>query len=181
LDKTTLHKIKNGDQQAFRLLVNQYQHMVYTLCYQITQHKQDAEEATQDTFVKVFLSIKTYQDKSKLSSWIYRIGYNTAISKCRLKKLDATAETPEIQDHNLEKQIEEHDHKNLVSKALQFLHPNERGLIVMFYLEELSVKEISEITGVTRSNLKVILHRSRKKLKEILTTNFKKEIQWIKN
>lgn len=181
MDSITLNKIKNGDQQAFRLLVNQYQHMVYTLCYQITQNQLDAEETTQDTFVKIFLSIKSFQEKSKLSSWIYRIGYNTAISKCRLKKTEVSSKTTEIQDNNLEKKINQDDHKTVVSHALQFLHPNERGLIVMFYLEELSIKEISEITGITKSNLKVILHRSRKKLKEILTTNFKKEIQWIRN
>lgn len=179
MDKIVLNKIKSGDQQAFRLLVNQYQHMVFTLCYQICQHQQDAEEASQDTFVKIYLSIKSFEGNAKLSSWIYRIAYNTAISKCRIKKLDKTNKIPDIKDYDLQNQLHQKDSKEIISSALKHLHPNERGLIVMYYLEELSVKEIMDITGITKSNIKVTLFRSRKKLKEILKATYKKELQWM--
>ncbi len=181
MDAKTLIKIQEGDQQAFHLLVNLYKEKVFGLCLKIIQNRELAEETAQDVFIKIFLAIKSFKGDAKLSTWIYRITYNTAISATRKKNVNKT----QIQDDALgsnnltEQTINSKDRQHQLSLAIAQLLPNERGLITMHYLEELSTKEIANITGMTLSNIKVSIHRSRKKLKSILEKQLKNETAWI--
>lgn len=176
MDSHTIDNIINGDQEAFRELVEKYKIMVYSLCCKILQNNEDAEEVSQDVFVKVYLSIKSYRKESKLSTWIYSIAYNTAISKSRKKKYQKEL----ITDKNYTAfDISEIEEKEQINKALKQLYPNERGIIMMYYFEEFSVKEIAEISSLSVSNVKITLHRTRLKLKAILESTVKKELQWM--
>lgn len=168
LNQPILDKILQGDKLAFKQLVAHQKSIVYNLCYKILLNHEDAEEAAQDTFVKVYLSIKSFNKQSKLSTWVYRIAYNTAISKTRKKHLSTTRINEDVSVYEEEQTTDTTTQKKALNKALLTLFPHERGIVVMHYFEGLTVKEISEITGMTVANVKTSLFRSRKKLKKIL-------------
>jgi len=182
LIKNTLH----GDTQSFAKIVDKYKDMVYTISIKILRNKEDAEEVAQDTFVKVYNSLKNFRKESKFSSWIYRIAYNTAISRVRKekkKKADISLDDKEyIKDNitinHITKTLEplEAEERHLyLHKAINSLSTNEQLAVNLFYLEEKSVKEIEEITSWSTSNVKTQLFRARKKLYNKLNQLLKNE------
>jgi RNA polymerase sigma-70 factor (ECF subfamily) len=76
-DQVYIEKIINGDTNAFSILVERYKDLVYTLAIRMVKHKEEAEEITQDTFIKAYKSIHKFKGDSKFSTWIYRVDYNT--------------------------------------------------------------------------------------------------------
>lgn len=129
----------------------------------------DAEELTQDTFLKAFQHLSSFNRKSQFSTWIYRIAYNTALTALRKKNIELTAdeklwntisdtETDDLLDDTSENQIEK------LREALNRLPTDERALITFFYEEEKNISEIAVITGLTEGNVKIKLYRLRKKL-----------------
>lgn len=178
-----IQKVLNGDVHAFEEIVISYQDMVYTLAFRILKNREEAEEIAQDVFIKIYQSLSKFNQKSKLSTWIYRITYNAAINRFRSSKRQPT--TNEIDssfdlvsdstpDALLQLNIEEK--KQFVVKAIQKLGETDRIIITLYYYEELSVTEISEIVGISKQNVKVKLHRSRQKLYNELVDKVDKEI-----
>jgi len=90
-DSFYIEKVINGDTSAYTNLVNKHKDMVYTIALRIARNHQDAEEIAQDVFLKAFQSLESFRQKSKFSTWLYRIVYNTAISKIRKKQPEVTA------------------------------------------------------------------------------------------
>jgi len=86
-EKQLIGKVKRGDTLAFRELVENYQHLAYTVAYNIIKNAQDAEEVVQDSFIKVFGKIDQFKEEAKFSSWLFKIVYNTALSRIRKKQL----------------------------------------------------------------------------------------------
>ena len=172
-DNHYIEKIMTGDTSAYAPLVAKHKNLVFSIVLKILNNREDAEEIAQDTFVKAYQSLKTFERKSKFSTWLYRIAYNTAISKTRKKKLETTA----IDDHLISNystdeivinvdQLEENEQINLIERVMKDLPEDDQLLITLFYKAENSVEEISEITGLSQSNVKVRLHRIRKKMVE---------------
>ena len=137
-----------------------------------TSISKDAEELTQDTFLKAFRHLSSFKAESNFSTWIYRIAYNTAISAVRKKKYDlfdmddtllANISDEQIDDTLSEVQIAK------LNKAMKKLDADERAVITLFYMEDKPVSEIALILGMTESNTKVKLHRIRKKLYVLIT------------
>lgn len=177
-----IQRIREGDADAFRVLVRQYKEMVFALALKMCRNTEDAEEITQDTFVKAFKGIQQFKGKSKFSTWLYQIGYFTAINHIRRKRI----ETTEIQEFSVAEnsqnaldQLELADQKKLIHQALGYLKPDERAVITLFYLEEYSNEEIAQITKMSLANVKVKIHRSRKKLSDIMQTLMKNEVNSI--
>lgn len=172
-------EVKSGNTDAFRSIVDYYRDAVYGLSLRLVSNEMEAEELAQDTFLKVFKSIASYRGESKFSTWLYRITYNTCISHLRKNKPNQV----EIQEYHGSSNFNsgydnllEKDNNNVIKKILKTLKPDDRAIIQLFYLEEKSIKEISEITGFTNSNVKVKLHRSKQKLKSMMEENgFKRE------
>jgi RNA polymerase sigma factor (sigma-70 family) len=186
-DQITIHKVLAGDIPAYSELVNRYSGMVFTLAYNIILNREDAEEIAQDVFVKAFTSLRSYKEQSKFSTWLYRIVVNTALNKKKLRKFITTDITAEITEDEfadahslLQPQYERADIKQFVQKAVNVLPDNERICITMYYLNELSVNEISELTGITVANIKVLLHRGRKRLYAKLDELLKTELNDLK-
>ena len=179
-DTYYIQKVLLGDTTAFTPLVEKYKRMVYTLALKIVVVPEDAEEIAQDAFVKMFQALKEFKGESKFSTWLYKITYHTALSKMRKVKQDVVS----IDESQLgTRNIAETDHflvdlvtseqNALVRRAINHLPADERALITLYYLNESSVKEISEITGDGESNIKVKLFRARKKLWGMLHQHFK--------
>ena len=181
-DRYYISKVLEGDVQAFSYLVDKYKDMVFTLAFRILKNRENAEEVAQDAFVKVYQNLGKFRSKSKFSTWLYRIVYNTAISKVRVKqKTTMSIENQkffEIRDENqnVSKSFDIENNKILLQRLLNKLDESDRALITLYYLDECKISEIAEITGFNRSNIKVKLHRTRKKMQEELHKMMKSEM-----
>ena len=170
-EEKLLQRIKSGDDEAFALLMEQYANQVYALVVRIIQQREDAEELTQDVFLRVFENLPYFNFKSSFSTWLYRIAYNCAISFTRHKRqqyLQIDENRLRLVDDVEVEQIEaiaDNEQKlDALARAIQQLNAEERALVTLFYYEERSVSECAEIVGQSQSNIKVRLHRIRKKL-----------------
>lgn len=170
-DSYYIDKVLGGDVSAYAMLVSKHKNLVFSIAYKILNNREDAEELAQDTFLKAYQSLKTFERKSKFSTWIYRIAYNAAISKTRKKKPEMVGmedhiiynySTDEISSNVY--QLDENEQVVLVMKAMKKLSEDDNLLITLFYKAENSIEDISTITGLSVSNVKVRLHRIRKKL-----------------
>lgn len=181
-DRYYIDKVLKGQVQAFSSLVDKYKDMAFTLALRILRNREDAEEVAQDAFLKVYQNLGKFRSKSKFSTWLYRIIYNTAISKVRVKKEPNVSiedrKFYEIREDESDviKNFEIENNKNILHKLLNILDENERALITLYYLDECKISEISEITGLKNSNIKVKLHRTRKKMQEELQRILKSEV-----
>ncbi|MDQ3100504.1 MAG: sigma-70 family RNA polymerase sigma factor [Bacteroidota bacterium] len=167
---TLLPRIIAGDSRAYAEVVRTYQHMVYTVCHRVLRNSQDAEEATQDSFIKAYQNIRSYSGSAKFSTWLYSIAYRTAISHGRKRSTDGHS-VDEMAQHPAAQRdagLEQTDIKLQLEKALATLDAEDASIISFYYLEELSVEEIVTVTGLSASNVKVKLFRSRKKLSDAL-------------
>lgn len=174
-EKQLIKQILKGDSSSFSILVDQYQDMALTIAFRILGNKQEAEDVVQNAFVKAYFNLNTYRSNSKFSTWFYRIVYNTGITAINKVKSRSEEDFNENTSEDLQKIIAEADHldeqknqKVRVNKAIEQLPRNEAVVISLYYLEEYSVTEISEIMSLTKSNVKIILFRARKKLHDIL-------------
>lgn len=174
-EKDIIEKILKGDTRAFALLIERYEYRVFSLVQRLSGSRENAEELTQDIFVKVYTNLATFNGQSKFSTWLYRIAYNTTISDLRAKKKLKNEkfvddwQTINVSDLvSLLEPLKHEEQKRFLKQALEQLNAKDRFLVESFYLEELKISEISDITGDNEPSLKVRLHRVRKKLYNIL-------------
>lgn len=178
-----IDKVLEGDADAFAPLVDKYKDMVFTIIVKIVGNSADAEELTQDVFLKVYHSLSGFQRKSRFSTWIYRIAYNTAISKTRRKKrvmqsLDEEIATNYSEDAVFEDvyALTDEQQKILVDKAMEKLPEQDYIMITLYYKESSNVADISKTMNLSESNVKVRLHRIRKKLQQEMNALMKKQL-----
>ena len=180
-----IQKVLTGEVRYFEPLIMKYQDMVFTLALRIVKNRDDAQEVAQDTFLKAYQNLNSYQSKAKFSTWIYRICINQAISKTRGKHFTQEQKSIQINEdqHDFKSlndtllQIENQEREKIVKTAIKKL-PDEYGiLLTLFYLEELSIEETSEILQLSISNVKVKLFRARKKFKTLLLKSFGEELK----
>lgn len=186
-DLIYIYKIKQGDITAFSKLIDKYKDMAYNIAYQLTANKEDAEEITQDAFVKIYKSINDFKGKSKFSTWLYSIVHNTAISKLRKKSIN-TLNIDELNGYEInnidETQMQisllnKEDQQKYINKALEVLDPQDRVIVSLYYMEEKKINEIQEITGINDNNIKIRLFRARKKMYSKLFSLLNEDIKTI--
>ena len=167
-DLLYIQKVKAGDFRFFSTIVSKYQNMVFTIVLKIVENREDAEDITQEVFIKVFKSIQQFREDSEFSTWLYRIAYNTTLSELRKRKLFFTSIDDgliSINESFIEENEEETEIKlQYLDKAVKRLPPDEIFLLTLHYMDGQSVENISRISDLTVSNVKVKLHRIRKKL-----------------
>lgn len=177
-----IRNILNGDVQAFEEIVTLYQDMVYTLSYRVLKNREEAEELAQDVFVKVFQSLNNFNMKSKLSTWIYRITYNSSINKYKSNsKQLVTTEIDYKTEYkfNIEPDalfnMSSNEKREIIINSLLKLRETERIIVTLYYYEELPIAEIADIVGISAQNVKIKLYRSRQKLHTELIGKIDKE------
>ena len=180
MDSQYLQKVLAGDHNAFRYFVRKYQDMAFSLAMSIVKTELIAEEAVQDAFVKAYQNIHTFNQKSKFTTWLYRIVVNESLRKIRRKQFD-TAEVEELEDtensiNDAFRSLHEMEQREIINQVLLELPESESLLLRLFYLDEMSMQEIKEVTDLSLANIKVILHRARKRFYTLLERNFKHEI-----
>ncbi len=164
-------RIKDGDTMAFETVINKYTGLAFTVALRIVDSREDAEEVVQDAFFKVFRFINQYKGESKFTSWLYKIVYNTSLTKIKKKKIP-TSELPNelevepmaISESETWISLTRNDREKYLKEAINKLSKEDSLVVTLYYLAENSIPEISEITGWQNSAIKVKLHRARKKL-----------------
>lgn len=167
MDDFYIDKVLNGDKQAFRYFVRHYKDIAYNLAISIVKDNQNAEDVVQEAFIKAFKGLKSFKKDAKFSSWFYRIVVNEAFTYLRKNKIDFA----DIDDQKIalaSEEIKEDQRWVSVQNFMRCLNPKESLVLNLFYLEEKKIAEISNITSWSISNVKVLLHRARKNLKELL-------------
>ena len=163
-----IRKVIEGDTNAFRQLVYKHKDVSLSLAYSILKNKTLAEDVLQDVFMKVFNKLKTFKFKSSFSTWLYRIVINTCYNELKRQKVTLSIDKDSYDDFILPVEnrdyMKENDQKHYINKALTLLKPDEALALRLFYLCELSIKEIKSITNFKTSKIKVDLHRGRDNL-----------------
>jgi RNA polymerase sigma factor (sigma-70 family) len=167
-DPTLIKNILAGDVSSFEELVKKYQDMVFTMTMRILQNHEDAEEVAQDVFIKVYNSLRSFQQKSNFKTWLFRIVYNESIN--RLRTIKNRIKTNDLTDgatlYLVEQSIdnESNEEIKIIQNAIENLPETERTILSLYYYEDMPVKEIAKITELTETNVKTRLFRSRQKL-----------------
>jgi len=182
-DNLLVEATLQGSKTAFRSLVEQYQGYVFSVTLKVLKNREEAEEAAQDTFVKAYRALASFEQRSKFGTWLYRIAWRTAIDRYRVRpanKVSIDDEQSFLQIEDVEptpvEEMQKRNKRALIEQALGQMKPDDAALLTLFYLNEQSVKEISSITRLTESNIKVKLFRLRNVLKNVLVNNLKKEV-----
>lgn len=164
-----------GKTELFAYFLDTYAPQVFNLIARMVGNEKDAEELTQDTFMKAFQRLSSFHSESTFSTWVYRIAYNTALSALRKEKNECLAITDKqwecISDQEADSALNDESEERIAAlqKAVDRLSPEEKAIITWFYEEGKSIAEIAQITKQTESNIKVRLHRIRKKLYILIT------------
>lgn len=167
-DTYYIQRIQAGDTACFACLLDKYSRPVHSLILKVVRNREDAEELAQDVFMKVFKHLSSFKGECSFSTWIYRIAYNTAISETRKKRHEFLAIEESVINNVSEQEVAEaldrtdsSDQIQMLDAALAQLPPDERAIILLFYMKEKTIDEVATITGLTASNIKVKLHRIR--------------------
>ncbi len=179
-------RIKEGDTMAFETVINKYTGLAFTVALRIVDSREDAEEVVQDSFFKVFRFINQYNGESKFSSWLYKIVYNTSLTKIKKKKLPTSelsyeleAEPMALSENEAWINLTRNDREKYLKEAIDKLSKEDSLVVTLYYLAENSIPEISEITGWQNSAIKVKLHRARKKLYNHLESLLEDEMKTL--
>lgn len=165
-----IKEILNGKTELYEYFLGRYGQQVFVLVDRIVSCQEDAEELTQDVFLKAFQQLSSFKAESSFSTWIYRIATNIAISAVRKKRNDVLrlddSVFANLSDTQVDEALEDESEEQMerLQQAMNQLEADERALITLYYLEEKPLAEVAFILGMTEGNAKVKLHRIRKKL-----------------
>ncbi|MFO7525698.1 MAG: RNA polymerase sigma factor [Ignavibacteriaceae bacterium] len=176
-DFDVIESVKKGNSADFSILIDRYKNKAFSLLKRMLKNEFDAEEVLQDCFLKAYNSLSGFKQESKFSTWFYKIVYNTALTRLSSKKRKIENEMSTVDDHfelEYESNVNEIDNREMsviLKKLISQLPENHAAVISMFYLDEMSCEEISEVMNISVSNVKVMLYRSRNSLKNIIIDN----------
>lgn len=184
-----VERARHGDAQAFTALVHKYERKIYRLAKHITQNDEDAEDVLQETFLKAYSNLDTFQGQSKFYTWLVRIAVNEALMKLRKRKSDRTVSLDEPQDTgeetvareiavwegDPEQRYSQEELREILERAIDSLKPSFRTVFVLRDIEELSTEETAESLGISVPAVKSRLLRARLQLREKLTRLFRRK------
>lgn len=184
-DEIYIQKVLSGNQDAFRFLINKYKDLSYSYAMSVVKEEFLAQEVLQTSFIRAYTKLATFKGNSKFSTWLYRIVVNESFKILKKRKNEIllneeTVASNDIGEDNFALKIDLEYQKYYINKALKKLGSKECLALRLFYLEEHSINDITEITGWNKTNIKVLLHRGRSNMKKILTTHSKSNKQTFK-
>ena len=173
-DQEIIDSVRKGNEADYSIIVDRYKDKAFSLLKRMLKNEFDAEEVLQDCFLKAYHSLGGFKGESKFSTWFYRIAYNTALTKLASKKRKIESEMSSLDNHlNLENEnnfivSEKEDLTKFIFNLVNRLPERHAAIINLFYLDEMSCEEISKVMNISISNVKVMLHRSRNALKDLI-------------
>lgn len=181
LIKERINQVLKGDHNAFGEIVELYKDKVFQICFRMLGNRQEAEDLAQEAFVRAFVNIRSFNIQMKFSTWLYRIATNLCIDRLRKKKPDyyLEAEVSGTEGLNMysqiasdmakpEDEVESLELQETIQVEIMKLPEKYRSVIVLKYIEELSLKEISEILDLPVGTVKTRIHRGREALRKQL-------------
>lgn len=175
-------RILKGDTRAFELLVKQYERLVFHVIHRLIREQQDVEDICQEVFIKVHKGLFRFNFESKLSTWIAQVTYFTAINYLKKYNNGRTANYPDdienyhFTNDNPEQLLTKKEVANYVEELILQLPEVYRTVITLYHLNEFSIEEIGEITGIPEGTIKSYLYRARKLLKEKIEVYLKHDM-----
>ena len=179
-EQKLIQGLKAHEAWAYEELIERFADMVHRVCYRILQNAQEAEDAMQETFITVYRRIDSFRGDAKLSSWLYRVATNTALSMLRsnIRKQgrDLSLENDEDDERSLpdaevivpETFILQQESRALLEQGLEAMSPKLRAAVVLYEIEGLSMKETAQALGISESAAKLRVHRGRQFLQKYL-------------
>ncbi len=183
--------LRDGNENAFRKLVDNYRQMVVGICFGILHNIDDAEDVAQEVFIEVFRSVKKFRGDSKLTTWLYRIAVNRSLNFIRDNKKyrrnrpvdDLAGEGKDILQHfvspeteNPEYNLENRQRAAILHNAVDTLSKNQRIAFVLSKYEDLSNREIAEVMSLSVSSVESLMYRAKKNLQKKLLKFYRKNI-----
>lgn len=174
--KTWIKHILGGDISSFSHLVKKYEKDIFYYFFRMTKNYDDSRDLSQETFLRAYKYLKTYNEKYAFSTWIFKIAHNCLNDFWKRKgKNDLSVERMEEEyhyepssDENVSETVERNDLKYQIKKALLSLPALYKEIMILRVIEEKSYEEICEITSISLSNVKIRIHRARKAMRKIL-------------
>lgn len=187
-DLEFIKQIKAGNEQAFKQLVEVYKDMVINTCYGFLQNREDAEDVAQEVFIKVYRSVASFREESRLSTWLYRVAVNESLNLRKKRKRkkwlrsfqsfsNDSSDTEEWIDEkgpDPHEALEQKERARILHKAIEKLSENQRIAFTLNKYENLSYKDIAEVMGTTVSAVESLLDRAKKNLRKKLTNYYQR-------
>ncbi|RZK39945.1 MAG: sigma-70 family RNA polymerase sigma factor [Pedobacter sp.] len=182
-DLALITAVLEGRSSEYAVLVKRHQRFVFTLAMRFAKNREDAEEISQDCFIKAYRALGTFNRSSKFSTWLYTITYTTAMTFLRKKRLDTSSINDDENVLQLANSGTEFDANVIerkstyayLNQAIALLLPDDAAIITLFYKGEQSLEEIAKTLNMEANTVKVKLHRARLRLKDKLTYLLKDE------
>lgn len=184
--RALVHSAQEGNEQAFELIIKKYKRQVYGILYKLVRNPEDAHDLMQETFIKAFRKINSFDEKFAFSTWLFKIATNTGIDFLRRKRMQTLSlDSPMPNDENQtntsflqivdtglmpHEQVLIQQRKEYLTKAIEQLPTRYRQLVELRYFKEYSYEEVAKELNLPLGTVKAQLHRSRELLKELLKT-----------
>jgi RNA polymerase sigma-70 factor, ECF subfamily len=183
LDKTLLRRLRDRDERAFRELVDAHRDRVFNITYRMLGNRAEAEDVAQEVFIAVFKTIDSFREESKFSTWLYRVAVNHCKNRIKYlarrheKKRDQLDEHAPATNNAVlgppkgmrpDRALESAQMEVLLQEAIASLDEEHRAVVILRDVEELSIEEICDITGLPDGTVKSRLHRARAALRKKL-------------
>lgn len=188
-DTEIINQLRQGNEAAFRQLVETYQRLVVNTCYGMVHNREDAEDIAQDVFVEVYRNVENFRADAKLSTWLYRIAVNRSLNHIRDNKrhkwFQSFENEVEAKNRKLlqiesshadqpEYELENKQRALILHEAINRLPENQKVAFTLSKYEELSYQEISEVMDMSVSSVESLLFRAKKNLQKKLHKCYKK-------
>ncbi len=185
-DQSALERIRNGEVEAFEEIVVRYQKRVFGILCRYERDHQKVEDLVQETFLKAWRGLARYRAKSPFEHWISRIASNVA--RDHLRRIQRRIRETSFEDMgdsaldwlsvgNTNKELKIHEARQLLDYAMQVLTEQNQEIVILREIRGLSLKEVSQITGLTTANVKIRSHRAKLKMREALEELLDREDQ----
>jgi len=177
-----VNQVKDGDRNAFREIVEDNKKKIFYLAYDLTGSLQDAEDLSQDVFIKAFRSMHTFKGEASISTWLYRITLNTFLDQKRRKSYETERNQHTLDEHLAAEPVFNGNHTTLnpetyaesqqmqmhIEQALEHLSPRERSVFIMRHLQGMSGKTVGELLSISEGTVKSLMSRAIKKMQNVL-------------
>ena len=174
-DETYAVRAQQGDQKSFGILVDRYQEKLIRYGRKFLSAREDIEDIVQDVFVSAYQNLKGFDAAQRFSPWIYRIAHNAFVDALRKKSrspflfMDFDALVSHgVPDESVERERDQKEMKSMIDSGLERLPPKYREVMIFYYLEELSYKEIADILRVPMGTVSIRIKRAKEELRSVL-------------
>lgn len=178
----SIREVLEGKTRSFAFLVEKYQGDAYHLSFKMLGDREEARDCTQESFIKAFENLRSFRTDSRFSTWLYRIVYNTCISRIRKSGKTIRLESGMSENEGFSDDsdalgaLDSEDRQRILEAGYLALQPDEVFLIDRYYRDESNIDELSQMTGLTTSNVKVKLFRARMKMLNAIKIELKEEV-----